>query len=332
MPTRSQRAGLAACLLVLFGGSAAAGAAAKPVSPAPTDDPSHGGNDAQWRVIAPALLPEHGPPARHQPRCQADQVTATARTRPIPGGVAGIVHLKGQHCSIHSHAGPDELRRGGATLAVDRVPLNQQSPRPEVQRSDIPLAAGKVIWSFMWTGSWCGDKPTSVVIPLAKSHGDVVAPLTGPTPGCQARPNTTPSVLTAGPPGWPHGADLAAPSDWSGLTASLHAPKVLHGSALPNLSVTFSNTTATDIPLAPCPSYALTVLSRHGGGTAKGYGSAFPCRRQPRVVPADGAVTVRLPDSTFPSQFAAPHGGRVRITFAILGVPSAVTHARVAKE
>jgi hypothetical protein len=239
--------------------------------------------------------------------------------------------LRGDHCEIHSRRGPDELRAGDATLAVKAIPRNHQKDRPYVQRADIPLAAGRVIWSFTWTGSWCGNHPTSVVIPLSKSRGDVMAPLTGPVPGCHANPGNQLSVLTAGAPGGPRGPDLAAPPAWVGLAATLHAPKVLHGNKLPGLAVTLTNSTDTDIPLAPCPSYALTVFSRHGGGAAKGYGDAFLCPYQARVVPAHAAVTVRLPDSTFYRRGAAPHGGKVKITFAILGVPAAVAHARVAK-
>lgn len=320
----SARHGVAtASVLAVVWGTATSGAAA---SKSPTDDPSHGGKAAAWRVIAPALVASHEPPPLKQPHCRASQVTAYASTRPLPGGVAGIVHLRGHHCAIHSKTGPDELRSGDATLDVTAIPLNKQPDRPY-----LAAASGRLIWSFTWIGSWCGDHPTSVVVPLTKHHGEVRAPLTGPVPGCHANPTNQPSVLTAGPRGYPHGPDFAAPPSWKDLTASLHAPKVLHGSKLPNLSVTLTNPTDTDIPLAPCPSYALTVFSRHGGGTAKGYGSAFPCHYQARIVPANSDVTVKLPDSRFYRRGAAPHGGKVKITFAILGVPSAVTHARVAK-
>ena len=62
-----------------------------------------------------------------------------------------------------------------------------------------------------------------------------------------------------------------------------------------------------------------------------GYGHAFPCPYQARIVPANGHVTVKLPPSRFYRRVAAPHGGKVKITFAILGLPHAVAHARVAK-
>jgi hypothetical protein len=323
--TRS--AATAACCVIVMGAGVATAAAVKP----PTDDPSHGGKAAAWRTIAPPLVAEHGPPPPHQPHCMAADITAHAKTRLIPGGVAGIIHLHGDHCEIHSKTGPDELRGGDTTLDVKSVPRDQQTDRPYVQRADLALDSGRAIWSFTWIGSWCGNHPTAVVIPLTKSHGEAMAPLTGPVPGCHANPGNQRSVLTAGPPGFPRGPDFGAPPAWKDLTAALKAPMVLHSAKLPNLRVTLTNPTDTDIPLAPCPSYSLTVFSRHGGGTAKGYGSAFPCHYQARIIPAHSHVAVKLPDSHFYRSAAAPHGGKVKITFAILGVPPAVAHARVTK-
>jgi hypothetical protein len=138
-------------------------------------------------------------------------------------------------------------------------------------------------------------------------------------------------VLRAGPPAYPHVPDFEAPAAWASLKAKLHAPKVLHTAKLRNLRVRLTNATDTDIALAPCPSYALTVFSRHGGGTTGHYGRALPCPYQARIVPANSDVTIRLPNAHYFRRAAAPHGGKVKITFAILGVPPAVAHARVAK-
>jgi hypothetical protein len=328
MGLRPRHAGVAVCLPMIM----AAGSAATAAGLAPTVDPSHGGKAAAWRVITPPLVPTIGGPPPQQPHCHATDVAAHATTRLIPGGVAGLIHLQGDHCEIHSRTGPDELRGGDATLDVTAVPLNKQKDAPDVARSDIALDSGKVIWSFTWTGSWCGSHPTSVLIPLNKSHGEVMAPLTGPTPGCHANPGNQPSVLTAGPPGFPHRPDLAAPPAWSGLRASLHAPKVRRSGDLPKLSVTLTNPTHADITLAPCPSYALTVFNHRGdGGTTDHYGRALPCPYQARVIAANTRVMLRLPHSHFDPQGIARPGHKLTITFAILGVPAAVAHARVAK-
>lgn len=298
----------------------------------PTDDPSHGGKAAAWRVINPPLVPVIGGTPRQQPHCNAADVTAHATTRLIPGGVAGIVQLRGNHCEIHSKTGPDELRGGDATLDVKAVPLNQQKAPPEVPRSENALANGKAIWSFTWIGSWCGNHPTSVLIPLNQSRGDVRAPLRGPVPGCHASPGNQPSVLTAGPPGFPHVPDFGDPAAWAGLKAKLHAPKVRRDGRLPKLSVTLTNSTNTDIPLAPCPSYSLIVSTHQGAAeTADDYGRALRCRYQARIVPASSAVTVKLPNSTFDPRGVARPGRKLKITFAILGVPPAAVHRRVSK-
>jgi hypothetical protein len=319
----------AAGAALLVASTAIAGSA---ITKPPTDDPSHGGKSAAWRVFHPPLVPVIGGPPRVQPHCRAADVTAYATTRLIPGGVAGIVHLRGDHCEIHSKTGPDELRGGDATLDVRAVPLNQQKNPPEIPKSENALANGKAIWSFTWIGSWCGSHPTSVLIPLNKAHGDVMAPLTGPAPGCHANPGNQPSVLRAGPAGFPHRPDLADPPAWAGLKASLHAPKVRHDGRLPKLSVTLTNSTNSDIPLTPCPSYSLTVFNHRGeGGTADPYTAALRCPYQARIVSANSAVAIKLPKSSFDPRGVARTGHKVRITFGILGVPPAVTHARVTK-
>jgi hypothetical protein len=170
------------------------------------------------------------------------------------------------------------------------------------------------------------------VMPLTKSRGDVMASLTGPQPDCAAGPTTTPSILLAGAPGNPGQPDLPAAADWSGLRAKLNMPKVLHSAKLPHLSVRLRNITSHDILLAPCPTYAIVAFNQRGeGGTAKGYGSTFPCHLHPRVIPADGSTIVPIPDSHYPRGIIAPHGGHVTVTFAIRGIPPAVAKARVAR-
>jgi hypothetical protein len=276
-------------------------------------------------------VPFVGPTPPAQAPCNATDVTASATTRPIRHGVAGIVRLKGDHCSIDSKAGPDELRSGDTALGVRAIPWNQQSDPVAVPGYEFPLAAGNAVWSFTWTGSWCGSHATSIVMPLTNSHGDVVAPLAGPHPACAAGPTTTPSILRAGAPGIPGQPDLPAPAEWSGLRAKLHLPKVLHSAKLPHLAVRLRNITGHDIVLAPCPAYAIVAFNRRGeGGTAKGYGSSFPCPGHPRVIPAHGAPIVAIPASHYSRRLVAPHGGHVKVTFAIRDVPPASAHARVA--
>lgn len=322
-------AGALVLITAVTGGALDRAAAKTPVKPPATDDPSHGGADRSWTVVVPPLFPIHGPPVRRLHHCTAGEVTAHAATRPIPGGVAGIVHLDGDHCSIYSEAGPDELRGGDATLAVATTPWSEQADPLDTGRSDIPRDRGHLIWSFTWTGSWCGASPTAIVVPLVHAGGDVVASYRGPTPGCHANPSNSLSVLTPGAPA-AHGVpDMAPGADWSRLTAALSLPKVLHHNTIRHMVMTFANPTAADIALAPCPTYAIGAAGRRGDGTAEGYGDALRCPYLPRVVPGGGRLAVHLPDSTFYRQVVPRHGGRLTVTVEILGVPPAVAHAHV---
>jgi hypothetical protein len=330
MSNVARHAALAATTLMIIGGSAASGAANSHAERLPTVDPSHGGKAQAWTVVTPMMVPISGPAPHQQPRCDASDVTANAVTRIIPGGVAGIVHLRGKHCSIWSKAGPDELRSGDATLAVNSTPWSKQKNPIDTFRSDLPRWAGKLIWSFTWTGSWCGDPPTSVVLPLAKGHGEVLAPYSGPAPGCHAGPTVTPSILTPGAPGWPGSQDQAPGAGWGSLTNSLSIPKKVHGSTIHHISVTFANPTDTDVPLAPCPTYGITEYGKRGGGVMGSLGLTLPCPYQARLVPAHGQVTIDLPPVDFWPDDVPERGGRLEVNFAIWGVPPAATHTHVA--
>jgi hypothetical protein len=316
-------------MVIALGASAAS--AKMPIQPPTTDDPSHGGSDRAWTVVVPPLFPPHGPAVPRLHHCTAAKVTAHATTRTIPGGVAGLVRLKGDHCSIFSDAGPDELRGGDTTLDVDTTPWSTQTDPLDTGRSDIPRDYGDLIWSFTWTGSWCGSNATAIVVPLVKDGGDVMAPLKGPEPGCHANPGNVRSVLLPGAPAAPGVPDMRPGADWSGLTAGLSMPKVLHSTKIRHLVVTFTNSTDADIPLAPCPTYAIGAGGKRGSGTAKGFGHSLPCPYEPRVVPANGHVHVHLPNSAFFRGAVPNRGGRLTVTFEILGVPPAIAHAHVTR-
>jgi hypothetical protein len=325
MSNKARHAVTAATLLMIISGSTAATGGTKP----PTVDPSHGGKDAAWRVIAPPLFPVVGGPAPTQPPCHASDITAHAVTRVIPGGVAGIVHLRGDQCSITSKAGPDELRSGDTTLNVASTPWNEEPDPLSAPRSDIPLAAGHAVWSFTWTGSFCGSTATSIVTPLTKKRGDVVAPLSGPQPGCEANPSATPSVLTPGAPVSPHQPSMPPGGGWSDLTAHLSVKPVIHQPLLRRMTITLTNPTDTDITLAPCPTYSLAVGTKHWRETPDPYQSALPCAYQARVVTAHQQVVIPLHDNRFDiPRFAHRHRSRLTVTWAVLDVPQAVAHTR----
>ena len=296
--------------------------------------------DTAFRVAAPILDAAAGPgPPLDQPACVPSDVTATAQTRVIASGVAGVVELVGAHCSLRISAGPAELLdSAGVPLAL---PVNRAvaSINPAAnQRPDVPLGNGIAGWGFTWSGSWCGPKAASVVValdddasqPASGSEQQIVAPLTGPAPRCLGH---TAAVLMPGVPGGPTEATLAPPPDWAGLRATLSMPATTDGHTLPAAVVELQNTTAVPIAISPCPDYALDIDSSVSVGTAmQASRGALTCPPSARVVPAHGAISYHLDaqpiDEGDPGD-GATHGSIVTARFAIAGIPTARATLRV---
>jgi hypothetical protein len=290
--------------------------------------------DSAFRVAAPVLDYAVGPgPAPVQPACVPSDVTASAHTRPIASGVAGVVELVGAHCSLYISTSPTELLdSAGNNLAVP-VDATVTTINPALhQRTDVDFALGSVDWGFTWRGSWCGPKAASIVIdldanssqPASGSTEQIVAPLTGPAPPCQGHSAV---VLIPGVPGGPTDATLTPPPEWAGLRATLTLPATTDGSTLSSAVVQLENTTAAAIVMSPCADYALDIDNATAGGSAlQGGGGSLPCPHTPEVVPANGAISYELGPQTYDEgdpAGGATKGSTVTARFAIAGISTA---------
>jgi hypothetical protein len=289
--------------------------------------------DSAFRVAAPVLDFAAGPgPPPVQVPCVPSDVTATAETRSIASGVAGVVELVGAHCSLHISAWTSELLDSAGNRLPIPVDVTVTTVNPALnQRTDVPLGIGIVGWGFTWRGSWCGPKATAVVIaldsessqPPSDSVEQIVAPLTGPAPPCQGH---SAAVLVPGVAGGPNDATLTPPPDWAGLRATLTLPATTDGHTLPAAAVELHNITAAPITISPCPDYALDIDSSVTAGTEMdGGGGAVPCPQSARVVPAHGVISYHLDarpyDQGGPGN-GANHGSTVTARFAIAGIPT----------
>lgn len=297
----------------------------------PTLDPSDGGKYPAWEVAAPVLgSPSEPPPLQKQ--CRRDQIHATAQTRPTPHGVVGVVSLVGHNCTPYTK-GPAELRSAtGLNLMVGY----QRVASSVDQAANFPTPSGYSLnWGFTWSGSWCGTRAASVVIPpgaspvASKPTPRIVAPLTGPSPACHgtSRSVLVPGITGATADGEPDGQGdpvETSPADWSGLRAQLHVPPISPGIPFTGFSVTLRNTTGRAIILSPCPAYRMAV-SRHNSGELF-HPRALTCPPQPRTVPAHGSILIPLR-----GRQGAPARSHRRITFgfAIAGVPPSTVTVRV---
>jgi hypothetical protein len=335
---------LAACASAAQGSGATAdrlsGVSAPASSSPPTSQTASTIPDSAFRVAAPVLDFAAGPgPAPEQAVCLASDVTATAETRPIASGVAGVVELVGAHCSLHISTWPTELLdSAGNDLAVP-VDTTVTTVNPALnQRTDVPLALGSVDWGFTWRGSWCGPKAASIVIaldanqsqPASGPPNQIVVPLTGPAPPCQGHST---AVLLPGVPGEPTDATLPPPPEWSGLHVTLTLPATTDGRTLNSAVVQLENITAVPIVMSPCPDYALDIDNFTAGGSAlQGGGGALPCPQSPEVVPAHGTIRYDLGAQSYdegdPGGGANP-GSTVTARFAIAGIPTARATSRV---
>jgi hypothetical protein len=286
-------------------------------------DPSRRGQDRAWLVAAP-LLGDPSQPAPVGTPCRAGQIHATARTRPIPDGVAAVVTLTGRHCTPTTTSGPVALQSAnGERLAVKDIGGGSHVDPPV----NFPMPSGwSITWGLAWRGSWCGAHARSVVLRSPR----IIAPLSGPSPACHGEST---SVLVPGVAGTPGGDGIPrdqtdpvqpAPADWAGLRAKLHVPAIHSGVPITGLSVTLRNPTSAPIVLAPCPAYRMLVNRPHSGEV---FGArALTCPSQPRVVPAHGAIRIPL---------RGRQGGPARahhlisFSFAIADVPVSTVQVRV---
>jgi hypothetical protein len=279
-----------------------------------------------------------GPPPV-QAACAPADVTATAETRAIASGVAGVLELVGAHCSLHITAWSTELLDGGGNNLAVPVDATVTTVNPALnQRTDADLGVGSVGWGFTWRGSWCGPKAASIVIvldanpsqPASGSADQIVAPLTGPAPPCEGHST---AVLVPGVPGGPTEATLTPPPEWAGLRATLTLPATTDGSTLSSAVVQLENTTAVPIVMSPCADYALDIENSTAGGSAlQGGGGALPCPQSPEVVPANGTISYDLGPQTYDEGDpggGANEGSTVTASFAIAGIPTALATARV---
>jgi hypothetical protein len=309
-------------------------------SPVSSSPPASTIPDSAFRVAAPILDAAAGPgPALDQTPCVPSDVTATAQTRPIVAGVAGVVELIGAHCSLHISAGPSELLDSAGNKLAVPVDTGVTSVNPAAnQRPDLPLGVGILGWGFTWRGSWCGPAATAVVIALddvsshpARSAGEqIVAPLTGPAPSCQG---ISDAVLVPGVPGEPTDPTLTPPPQWAGLQATLTLPATTDGHTLPSVVVELRNTTAVPITISPCPDYSLDIDSTVPNGTEMDAGGGvLPCTQSAQVIPAHGAISYHLGAQPYDQGGlgnGANQGSVVTARFAIAGIPTASGTTRV---
>jgi hypothetical protein len=293
--------------------------------------------DSAFRVAAPVLDFAAGPgPPPVQTPCTPADVSATTQTRPIATGVAGVVELVGDHCSLHISSWPMALLdASGNTLALP-VDSTVAAENPALnQRSDVPLGLGIVGWGFTWRGSWCGPAATAIAIsldpdssaPVSGSANQIVVPLTAPAPSCQGH---TDAVFVPGVPGGPTDATLTPPPDWAGLRATLQLPATTDGHTLPAEVVELRNTTAVPITISPCPDYALDIDSAVSNGTEMdGGGGALSCPPVAQIIPANGVIRYHLDARSYDEGDGASRGSIVTARFAIAGIPTAIATLRV---
>jgi hypothetical protein len=296
--------------------------------------------DSAFRVAGPILEAAAGPgPPPVQTPCRPSDVTATGQTRPIASGVAGVVELVGDHCSLHISTWPTALLDAAGDALALPVDSTVTTVNPAAnQRTDIPLGVGILGWGFTWRGSWCGPRATAIAIvldsdssePASSAVQQVVVPLTGPTPACQGHST---AVLVPGVLGEPTDATLTPPPEWVGLRARLTLPATTDGHVLRSAVVQFQNVTAVPIVMSPCADYALEIDNLTAGGSAlQAGGGVLPCPRLPRVVPAHGTISYDLGAQSYDEgdpAGGAPPGSTVTARFAIAGIPTALATVRV---
>lgn len=342
-------AAVALLLLAGCGQQGAAPTASGPATAVASIAPDPSPRTAPYLVGASVLLWPAGPgPALMQRPCQTRDVNATAVTKTIVGGVAGVLHLTGTGCSLHISQGPQQLvAADGRMLAVRTDDTPPATNPPRVPRDDLPLAAGNVLWGFTWTGSWCGPRAAGIVIVMKDdpgvngdhgSYGAVRAPLTGPQPACVGDSDAVLRPGIAGNPADDQGpvaadAVLPVPPAWAGLRGGVTIPSTVTD-AVPAFTYTLTNRTDLPIPLSPCPEYSTDISAGHPGsyGHSSITGEApLPCRAADNVVPAHGSLRFTLKGANFDQGLPHPYpnGSVVTVEVAIAGVATAKAAAHV---
>jgi hypothetical protein len=303
--------------------------------------------DPAFRVAAPLLIAPSGPGHDDPPPCHPTDVTATATTRQIQGGVAGVIRLVGRTCSLHIEAGPTSLLSSdGQTLQVPLLALPSVNP-PQNVRPDLALYAGDALWGFTWNGSWCGQPAVAVVVPMGDgaydgspphSYGDLHVPITGPQPTCHGHSDST---LGQGVAGYDQGSSpddpaqpvLGPPPGWSNLQLSLSAAPTTGATTVSPISASLVNPTDHAVALSPCPAYVVVILAADKGSTGSSDSSSsedVPCTPT-TVVPAHGALTFTVPGLEFNQGLPHPYssGSPVTLEVAIAGIPTAKATAHI---
>ncbi|BEP14559.1 hypothetical protein acdb102_28700 [Acidothermaceae bacterium B102] len=296
--------------------------------------------DTAFRVAAPVLLAPAGPgPAMEQTPCRPGDVIATAATRRVPGGVDGVIRIHGHTCSLHITSGPTAfLDAAGVSLPVQLIATAERAGLLGDPRSDIPLAEGDVLWGFSWRGSWCGARPSFVLVPMADDptispstgpYGDLKVPLSGVAPDCDGGSD---SVLQPGVAGTPSEAVQVPPPNWAGLRLTLHDGGIGVNGVIKDLAVTVSNPTGSPIALWPCPSYTLmTSNPTANGGFEDSINNGVLACAAPKVLDVGGSAT--YPVASQPVGQGVPGGvaagAPVQLQLAIAGAPTAKTTTKV---
>ncbi len=308
----------------------------RPSTAASPPDPTHSGQDPEFAVAAPQLAELYG--GGRTPRfrpCRLVDVTAQGEVRLAAGGVVGVLRLRGDggYCSLRLGDGPLVLldRQGHALEVRTAAPPTVNPGRSD--GSDVLLTTtGVTDLGLAWRGSWCGPAVGAVRVPLAPVRGravsSLVVPLTGPTPPCRGRSD---SVVVRGVVGGPGAPVQTPPPAWSALRARLLLPSSTDGRTLTGIRVRLTNPTAAPIDLSPCPAYALryTVSDNRRGINVSGDGSRG-CATMQSIVPAGGSVLLPVPPVTFHlGPYHALKGSRVKVDWAIAGVPTAMGYVRV---
>ena len=306
--------------------------------PAASASPSDDGLDRSFRVTAPELYAASGPAPAQQPPCRPGDVTAAAVTRPSAEGVVGVVTLTGDHCGLHLVDGPTGLRfADGQEHAVARDATPPAVDPGRNTRPDIPLANGSARWGFAWSGSWCGPAATAVVLPMSdaadlggRTYGELVVPLTGPSPACTGGSD---AVLVPGTAGGPAEAVLPPPAGWSSLHAELELPPRTDGLQVGAAVLALS---AGDEPvtLDPCPEYSATTSATSSGlSDLQAARGSLACPAERIVIAAHGRRAIPVPGLEVPTTSngvdAPPAGTSVEVSVGIAGVAAATATTAV---
>jgi hypothetical protein len=158
--------------------------------------------------------------------------------------------------------------------------------------------------------------------------GAVDLPLRGPMPSCHGRSGST---LSSGPAGLLGSPVQMAPPEWSPLIPRLTVNHVINEAFITGLVITFSNPTASPIPLSPVPTYVVGVHDEHGDGTEEEVSLPLPYPASELVVPAHGSLRVALPKVDYAQDsihFRPRYHAPVIVTVQMSGVTGMTAHTR----